>query len=100
VLSTPNTSLTKVAWLRGNDGWIRSYRVRPSDATHAPHYYTSLRAHARSAFPTVPLFMSVLDSIEDVCCHHSINCRTAAFHREEYGRSKCKRLICMKRSCW
>jgi hypothetical protein len=33
MLSTSDTSLTKVAWLRGNNGWNQSYRVPLLGAT-------------------------------------------------------------------
>ena len=47
--------LTKGAWIRGNDGWIRSYRVPLWGATRLSllHFHGPLRPSACRASPAV-----------------------------------------------
>src|SRR5260370_36792763 len=54
-VGTPNAPLTKVAWLRGNDGCNRKYRVRPLGATRPSlfGFRPSLHSSTRRASPTV-----------------------------------------------
>jgi hypothetical protein len=64
-VSSTNAPLTKVAWIRGNDGWNRKYRVHPLGATHPSLYrfYRALRPSARGPSPAVVLFNRIRLSI-------------------------------------
>ena len=52
-----NAPLTKVAWIRGNDGWNRKYRVRPLGATRPSlfGFFRTLHPLARGPSPAVVL---------------------------------------------
>src|SRR5258707_7154829 len=85
---TPDAPLTKVAWIRGNDGWNRKYRVRPLGATRpsAFRFHHTLHPAARGPSPAVALSTesvcpttSALDCIEDVCLGAPINLRTCGY---------------------
>jgi hypothetical protein len=58
VCLAPNAPLTKVAWIRGNDGWNRKYRVRPLGATRPALFgfrrtlYPSARGASTAVMPS------------------------------------------------
>jgi len=54
-VGTPDAPLTKAAWLRGNDGCNRKYRVRPWGATRLSlfGFRRTLPPFARRASPAV-----------------------------------------------
>ena len=80
MFEAPNAPLTKVAWIKGNDGWIRTYRVRLSGATHSSPlgFQPTPHSSARSAFATLALAGSMLhplaSALDYVCPDAPFNC--------------------------
>src|SRR5216684_4705005 len=90
-----NAPLTKVAWIRGNNGCNRKYRVRPLGATRPRpfRFHRTLHPSARRASPTVVLSTesgcpswSALDSSGDVCPDRLTNRRTCGHAAERIFR--------------